>query len=51
MADLNSLPGVDPSSGPLGRVHAVGGSRASIGLLGDSGLHRSGATVGKFVKA
>ncbi len=37
-------------SAPLGRVHAVSGSRASIGLLGDAGVNRSGATVGKFVK-
>src|SRR5262249_23163620 len=54
MADVNAFPraaaSADPNSVPLGRVHAVGGSRASIGLLGDSGLHRSGATVGKFVK-
>jgi hypothetical protein len=54
MADLNSLPGPAGSAasdgGPLGRVHAVGGSKASIGLLGEGGLHRSGATVGKFVK-
>ena len=51
MADVNLLPGAaGPESGPLGRVHAVGGSKASIGLLGDSGLHRSGATVGRFVK-
>ncbi len=35
---------------PLGRVHAVSGSKASIGLLGDGGLNRNGATVGKFVK-
>jgi len=40
----------DADASPLGRVHAVSGSRASIGLLGDSGLNRSGATVGKFVK-
>src|SRR5579871_1084095 len=54
MADLNALGGAagsdGPDSGPLGRVHAVSGSRASIGLLGAGGLHRSGATVGKFVK-
>src|SRR5690348_7186266 len=41
---------VTPDSEPIGRVHAVSGSRASIGLLGSGGLHRSGATVGKFVK-
>ena len=35
---------------PLGRVHAVSGSKASIGLLGADGVHRRGATVGKFVK-
>jgi len=39
-----------PESGPLGQVHAVSGSKASIGLLGADGLHRSNATVGKFVK-
>jgi DNA helicase HerA-like ATPase len=54
MADLNSLLGTagaaGADTGPLGRVHAVSGSRASIGLLGSDGVHRSGATVGKFVK-
>src|SRR5215831_2950130 len=53
MADVSSLQAAAPAaqdSAPIGRVHAVSGSRASIGLLGDSGLHRSGATVGKFVK-
>jgi DNA helicase HerA-like ATPase len=54
MADVNAFPraaaSADPNSVPLGRVHAVSGSKASIGLLGDSGLHRSGATVGRFVK-
>jgi uncharacterized protein len=40
----------DADAAPLGRVHAVSGSRASIGLLGDGGLNRGGATVGKFVK-
>ncbi len=53
MADLNP-PGAAGSAardaGPLGRVHAVSGSRARIGLIGSDGLHRSGATVGKFVK-
>ncbi len=34
----------------LGHVHSVSGSNASIGLLSAGGLHRSGATVGKFVK-
>jgi len=53
MADLNALNGAVGSGtpeGPLGRVHAVSGSKASIGLIGTDGLHRSGATVGKFVK-
>src|ERR1700724_1751040 len=54
MADLATLrrdgASIDPDTAPLGRVHAVSGSRASIGLLGDGGLGRSGATVGKFVK-
>jgi uncharacterized protein len=54
MADLNSIGGTagsaTPDSEALGRVHAVSGSKASIGLLGTDGLHRSGATVGKFVK-
>jgi DNA helicase HerA-like ATPase len=53
MADLNSLQGAAGAAadaGPLGRVHAVSGSKASIGLIGSEGLHRSGATVGKFVK-
>jgi DNA helicase HerA-like ATPase len=54
MADLNSLQGAvgaaAPGAGPLGRVHAVSGSKASIGLIGAEGIHRSGATVGKFVK-
>jgi len=54
MADLHSLQGAAgaaaPDAGPLGRVHAVSGSKASIGLIGSNGLHRSGATVGKFVK-
>src|SRR5215472_6415135 len=34
----------------LGHVHSVSGSQASIGLLSTGGLHRAGATVGKFVK-
>ncbi len=34
----------------LGHVHSVTGSQASIGLLGPRGLHRAGATVGKFIK-
>jgi uncharacterized protein len=54
MADLNLLLGAVGSatvdSEAIGRVHAVSGSKASIGLLGTGGLHRSGATVGKFVK-
>src|SRR5689334_8678623 len=54
MADLHSLQravgAAAPDAGPLGRVHAVSGSKASIGLLGSDGLHRSGATVGRFVK-
>src|SRR5262245_8466456 len=54
MADLTPVPGTAgaaaPDASPLGRVHAVSGSRASIGLLGTEGLHRSVATVGKFVK-
>ena len=54
MQDLNSLQApagpAAPDAGPLGRVHAVSGSKASIGLIGSDGLHRSGATVGKFVK-
>ncbi len=54
MADLNALPGAAGAAaadaGPLGHVHAVSGSKASIGLIGSDGLHRSGATVGKFVK-
>ena len=35
---------------PLGHVHSVSGSHASIGILDTTGLHRSGATVGKFIK-
>ena len=53
MADLHSIQGAvraAPDAGPLGRVHAVSGSKASIGLIGSDGLQRSGATVGKFVK-
>ena len=51
MEDVNSLQAAaGPDAGPLGRVHAVSGSKASIGLIGSDGLHRSGATVGKFVK-
>jgi DNA helicase HerA-like ATPase len=54
MADVNSPPGAaaaaPPEAGPIGRVHAVSGSKASIGLLGADGLHRGHATVGKFVK-
>jgi DNA helicase HerA-like ATPase len=54
MADLNSPRGeaapANPDAEPLGRVHAVSGAKASIGLLGADGLHRRGATVGKFVK-
>src|SRR5262249_53219929 len=53
MADLHSLHiggAPAPDAGPLGRVHAVSGSKASIGLIGTDGLHRRGATVGKFVK-
>jgi DNA helicase HerA-like ATPase len=42
MTDVNAV--------PIGRVHAVSGSKASIGLLGADGLHRGHATVGKFVK-
>src|SRR5262249_47822125 len=38
------------SARPLGHVHAVNGSQAGIGILDTAGLHRSGATVGKFVK-
>ncbi len=34
----------------LGHVHSVTGSQASIGLLSARGLHRAGATVGKFIK-
>jgi uncharacterized protein len=40
----------DADPAPIGRVHAVSGARASIGLLGDAGPGRTGATVGKFVK-
>src|SRR5437016_14561627 len=35
---------------PLGHVHSVTGSQASIGILDLAALKRSGATVGKFVK-
>ena len=40
------------SGDPLGHVHAVSGSRASIGLLTTSlgSLNRAGITVGKFAK-
>jgi DNA helicase HerA-like ATPase len=50
--DTTRRPGetADTDAAPLGRVHAVSGSKASIGLLGTEGVHRSGATVGKFVK-
>jgi len=34
----------------LGHVHSVTGAQASIGLLSANGLHRAGATVGKFIK-
>jgi DNA helicase HerA-like ATPase len=34
----------------LGHVHSVTGAQASIGLLSAGGLHRVGATVGRFVK-
>ena len=51
MSDPQPLRGAaDDPDAALGRVHAVSGSKASIGLLGTEGLHRSGATVGKFVK-
>jgi len=50
--DTTRRPGetADPDAAALGRVHAVSGSKASIGLIGAEGVHRSGATVGKFVK-
>ncbi len=35
---------------PLGQIHSVSGSQASIGLPGIGGLNRTGATVGKFLK-
>jgi DNA helicase HerA-like ATPase len=38
------------SADPLGHVHAVSGSQATIGLLGTEGFRRSGATVSTFVK-
>jgi uncharacterized protein len=40
------------SKGPLGNVHSVTGSQASIGLAshGPGGLYEAGITVGKFVK-
>lgn len=40
------------SAEPLGHVHSVSGSQASIGLLATtlSSLHRGGMSVGKFVK-
>ena len=34
----------------LGHVHSVTGAQASIGLLSANGVHRGGATVGKFIK-
>ena len=34
----------------LGHVHSVTGAQASIGLLSANGVHRAGATVGKFIK-
>jgi DNA helicase HerA-like ATPase len=40
------------SKGPLGNVHSVNGSQASIGLASQQpgGLYEAGITVGKFVK-
>src|SRR5580704_9711844 len=40
------------SRGPLGNVHSVNGSQASIGLASQQpgGLYEAGITVGKFVK-
>jgi uncharacterized protein len=40
------------SAGPLGHVHSVSGSQASIGLVSKrpGGLYGAGITVGKFVK-
>jgi DNA helicase HerA-like ATPase len=40
------------SDGPLGRIHSVSGSQASIGLVRkqSDGRHEAGITVGKFVK-
>src|ERR1700751_124905 len=40
----------DADVAPVRRVHSGSGARASIGLLGDEGVSRTGATVGKFVK-
>jgi DNA helicase HerA-like ATPase len=43
---------VQASAGPLGHVHSVSGSQASIGLVSKrpGGLYGAGITVGKFVK-
>src|SRR6266853_763574 len=51
MQDSNAHEDKVPAAAqPLGHVHAVSGSQISVGLLNAVGLHRAGATVGKFVK-
>lgn len=53
MTDITAIPDQRPltaASEPLGQIHSVSGSQASIGLPIIGALNRTGATVGKFLK-